>query len=111
MSLKTYNVYWSLFAQDDLHSIIEFIEIDSKQNAFKVYETIKKNCIKIEQHPNVGRIPPELKELNIETYRELIIQNWRVIYRVGNKEIFILAVIDSRRDIDDSLLRRVLNRN
>lgn len=111
MSSKTHAVIWSQFAQDDLQSIIEFIEIDNKQNAFRIFEIIKKNCIKIEQHPNVGRILPELKDINIETYRELVIQNWRVIYRVSDKEIFILAVIDSRRDIDDTLLRRVLNRN
>ena len=66
--------------------------------------------MKLELFPNAGRIPPELKAHNIDSYRELIVRHWRIIYRFLSDEINILAVIDSRRDIDDTLLERIIYR-
>jgi len=107
--MKT-KIFWSLPAQEDLESIIEYITIDSKENARALYEEIKKNCIKLEMFPETGRVPPELKAHNIESYRELIVKHWRLLYRHGNNEVNLLAVLDSRRDIDDTLLERMIKR-
>lgn len=110
MNKKTYSVLWSESAQFDLESIIDYIADESKVNAKKVFEDIKVHCLKFEDFPKIGKIPPELKNISIETYREIVVAPWRILYRVNNDEVLVLAVIDSRRDIDDTLLNRLLNR-
>ena len=72
MNNKRYLVWWSDSAQLDLESIIDYISVESKANAINIFKKIKENCIKLEQFPNVGRVPPELKEINIDSYRELL---------------------------------------
>jgi hypothetical protein len=58
--------------------------------------------------PNQGRIVPELKEQGIQTYRELIVAPWRIVYRVSDTTVFVLSVIDSRRNVEDILLDRLI---
>ena len=51
----------------------------------------------LKRFPYLGRYVPELAE---KRYRELIYQNYRIIYEVSSKEdtIFIHFIIHSRRD-------------
>lgn len=53
-----------------------------------------------------GRIVPELRARGIATYRELIVLPYRVIYRVEPREVWVVAVLDHRRDLDTLLLER-----
>ena len=55
-----------------------------------------------------GRIVPELQQIGILKYRELIYKRWRVIYKIENDKIFILVVVDSSRNIEDILFQRLL---
>ena len=110
MKTEQYTIFWTKSAQDDLESVIEYISKDSIINAKAIYEQIKSACLKLEGHPNIGRIIPELKIHNIEFYREIISSPWRIMYRVNEFEVLILAVIDSRRDITDALLARALSK-
>jgi len=60
----------------------------------------------LNQFPDRGRIVPELKAYGILSYRELIISPWRVVYRTSEQKVYVLAVIDSRRNIEDILIER-----
>ncbi|HET7500395.1 MAG TPA: type II toxin-antitoxin system RelE/ParE family toxin [Kofleriaceae bacterium] len=53
-----------------------------------------------------GRVVPELRGRGITTYRELIVMPYRIIYRVEPREVWIVAVLDHRRDLDTLLLER-----
>ena len=110
MNSSKVSVHWSRAAQGDLESIIDYIAQDSIANARNVLESIKSSSIKLGPHPFSGRVVPELQALNIESYREVIASHWRVIYRASDTEINVLAVLDSRRDLDDALLARMLRR-
>lgn len=110
MKLKRYPVYWSESAQFDLESIIDYIAAESIANARRVFAQIKEGCIKLERFPEIGKIPMELRDVNIDSYREIIVSVWKIIYRVNPESVSILAVIDSRRNRDDILLTRLLNR-
>ena len=103
-----YGVYWSPAAKDDLGEIIEYISRDSPQTGLKVLELLEKRINNLSRFPKRGRIIPELKQNNINKYRELIHTPWRVFYKIEDKQVFILAVIDGRRNIEDLLLRRQL---
>jgi toxin ParE1/3/4 len=60
--------------------------------------------------PNAGRIVPELLDRDITSYREIVKSPWRIIYKIDNKLGEVLAVIDGRRNVQDVLLRKLLNR-
>lgn len=51
---------------------------------------------------------PELVSLEIRTYHELIVRPHRLIYSVEDDRVLVLAVLDSPRDLEHLLLRRLL---
>ena len=106
---KRYKVIWSDIAGQDLERIIKYIAIDSPANALKVLAKIKKKSAALYKPPERGCIVPELQESNILQYREFIIDSWRMIYKVIWKEVFVMSVIDSRRNVEDILLDRLVN--
>ncbi|MEK6194681.1 MAG: plasmid stabilization protein, partial [Deltaproteobacteria bacterium] len=40
--------------------------------------------------------------------RELIISPWRMIYRISEMKIYVLSVLDSRQNVEDILLKRLI---
>lgn len=50
---------------------------------------------------------PELQAQGIRQYRELIIKQWRLVYRISQKSVYVLTVLDSRQNIEDILLQRL----
>jgi len=101
--MKDYKVYWTKSAKQDLREIIDYISKDSKKNALNILNRITQKASELKKMPFRCRILPELQELNIETYRELIITPWRIIFKVINNEVNVLAVLDGRRNIEDIL--------
>ena len=110
MKSAIFTIYWTAPAQEDLELIVDYIAVDNDATAFDIYSKIKNICNKLAQYPNTGRIIPELKIQNIETYRELIFNPWRIMYSINDSVVTIHAVIDSRRDVNDALLSRTLDR-
>ena len=108
MTSKKYTVYWSKIAQDDLIEIIEYISLDSQSIAEEIFEKIKKQTMKLESFPERGRIVPELDFHNINNYRELIVTPWRIIYRIEEQKVYILSMIDSRRNFEDIILKKLM---
>jgi plasmid stabilization system protein ParE len=53
-----------------------------------------------------GRVVPELRARGTTTYRELIVLPYRILYRVEEREVWIVAVLDHRRDLDTLLRER-----
>src|SRR4030042_3740038 len=107
-----YNIIWTKSAEYDLNEIINYIlSKDEINNAKKIYEKIKYRINLLNDSPEQGRIVPELQILKIKKYREIIINPWRIIYKIENRKIFILLVIDGRRNLEEILLDRILRVN
>jgi toxin ParE1/3/4 len=106
---KKYEVIWASVAQNDLARIIEYIANDSPANALKVLNKSKEKAANLHHSPKRGQIIPELLEQGIYLYRELIVVPWRLIYRAQEDKVYVLAVLDSRQNIEDILLKRVLD--
>jgi len=106
--MKRFGVEWAQPASKDLENIIDYISQDNVNTAITIFEKIKSKCNTLNQFPDRGRIVPELKAYGILSYRELIISPWRVIYRTSNQKVYVLAVLDSRRSMDDILIERFL---
>lgn len=103
-----YKIQWTQTAKKDLYEIIEYISYDNIEIAKKQYSKIKENSEKLTNFPEQGRIIPELANENINKYREIIISPWRLMYKIEKNIVFVLAVIDGRRNIEDILMKRQL---
>lgn len=104
---KSYQVLWTHTAQQDLTEIIEYIAQDSVDDALAVLFKLETKAALLITLPNRGRVVPELLHTGISQYRELISAPWRIIYRVENQRVLIMAVLDSRRDLQTVLLNRL----
>ena len=103
-----YKIIWTSVAETDLKNIIEYISVDNPQNALKILRKIKEKTLNLYTLPERGRIVPELQDQGILQYRELVIPPWRLIYRIAERKIFVLSVIDSRQNVEDILLNRLI---
>jgi toxin ParE1/3/4 len=90
------NVVWTEFALEDLKSIHEYISKDSKHYADKFVEKLVARISQLENNPHSGRIVPEF---NVETVRELIEGNYRIIYRVNSDSLGIVRIHHSARQL------------
>ena len=106
--IKKYKVIWSRTAEHDLESIIDYIAEDSPLNAKRVLTKIKSKSSVLYSYPARGRIVPELKEFNILQYREIIVDPWRIIYKITENKVIVMSVIDARRNVEDILLDRLI---
>lgn len=104
-----YNVVWASVAEKDLKKIIEYIADDSPQNALNILQKIRKQASDLYTLPERGRIVPELYDQGILQYRELIIAPWRLIFRISEQDVYVLSVIDSRRNVEDILMKRFVD--
>jgi len=103
-----YRVLWTQVAEKDLGEIIAFIAGDNPQNALHVLEKIRDKTAALSISPDRGRVVPELHSSGIFIYRELIISPWRVLYRIAESNVYITAVLDSRPNVEDILLHRLI---
>lgn len=103
-----YKVIWADTAKRDLIEIVEYIAIDSLSLAKKTANKIRRKCQTLETHPGRGRWVPELQSVGVFIYRELIEKPWRIIYRLEKETVLVIAVLDSRRDLESILLERLL---
>jgi len=107
--MKQFEVIWTKNAQFDLEQIIEYIKIDSQDVAKKIFFEIKKECENLYYFPRRKRIVPELQQIGILKYREIIYKRWRIIYKIDNTKVYVLLVVDSNRNLEDILFQRLID--
>ena len=103
---KRYEVIWAKTAENDLLKIIEYIAQNNPSNSIRILRKIKKQTDELYHSPKRCRIVPELYDQGIIQYREMVIAPWRVMYRISHDKVYVLSVLDSRRNIEDILLKR-----
>ncbi len=102
-------VRWSETSENDLKGIVDYIAVDSPSRAYEVFSDIKAKASTLHSHPDRGRIVPELQDQGITQYREIIVAPWRIIYRVSEETVYVLSVLDSRQNVEDLLLKRLIS--
>ncbi len=105
---EIYKFQWTLNAKEDLLNIVDYIKKDSLITARKVYGQIKEKAQSSNFFPLRGRVVPELLKEGITIYRELITQPYRVMYKIENDTIYVMAIFDSRQNIEELLLQKLL---
>jgi len=87
---------WTDPAVEDLQDIVDYIARDSSFYADVVAERIVLAVERLASFPRSGRIVPEADDPRI---REVIVQSYRVMYRVKQRMVQVLAVLHSARDL------------
>ena len=105
-----FEVIWTKSAQFDLELIIEYIKTDSLNIAKEIFFEIEKECKNLYHFPKRKRIVPELQQIGILKYREIIHKRWRIIYKIDNTKVYILLVADSSRNLEDILFQRLIDK-
>jgi len=91
-------IRWTKKASSHLEAIYEYIAWDSGIYAARFIKSLIKSTAKLEIMPWCGRIVPELEKYG---FREVIYQNYRIVYRIKERteDIEILAVVHCAREI------------
>ena len=105
--LETHQVLWTDTARQDLTEIIDYIAQDSVENALVILDKREAVAAQLATFPHRGRIVPELLQTGISQYREFISAPWRIVYRIESQRVLVMAVLDSRRDLQVVLLNRL----
>ncbi len=106
---KIYKVRWTSNAKEDLLNIVAYIKEDSPTIAREIYEKIKEKAHSSNLFPLRGRVVPELQKEGITMYRELMSSSWRIVYKVDNDTVYIMAIFDSRRNVEELLLQKLIS--
>lgn len=83
-------------AWDDLDTITDFIAQDSIRYAQEFSDQVFERIEGLKAHPRMGRKVPSY---NNEDFRELILNDYRIMYRIYSAtEIIILRIIHGAQD-------------
>jgi toxin ParE1/3/4 len=97
-------------AARDLEALYDYIALhDAPQKADYVLEQIAKAFSRLSEFPERGAYPKELAALGIREYREIFFKPYRIIYRIMDKDVYVLLIVDGRRDMQTLLQRRLLD--
>lgn len=101
-------VRWSVAAESGLVEIATYIGRGSLPTARAVVATLRIHADKLRDFPQLGRVVPELQRVGISEWRELIVNNYRIIYTAESGTVEVGLVADTRRDFEAILYARVL---
>jgi len=73
-----------------------------------MYAKLVEKIQSLQEFPNRGHIPPELKLLGVEDLSEISYKPYRIIYQIIKRVIFVHCVLDGRRDIQKLLQERLI---
>lgn len=94
---------WSPDAISDLHEIADFIARDKPKAARRWVQTLTVVAEQAGELPFAGRRVPEFER---EDMREMIKRGYRVMYRVSDELVEIVAVIEGHRILPADILDR-----
>lgn len=89
-------VDWSDLARDDLDALVRYISRDSAFYARRFGEKVVLATRQLKEFPESGRMIPEAED---STLREIIVQGYRLMYRLESDRVLILAVMHGSRDV------------
>ncbi|MEW6039554.1 MAG: type II toxin-antitoxin system RelE/ParE family toxin [Pseudomonadota bacterium] len=94
-------VIWTEPTLSDLDAIADYIALDNPEAARNLVQRVFEHVDHLEEHPQLGSKPPELKEWR---YRRVVESPCRIFYREDSGHVFILHVMRAERLLKPELL-------
>ena len=96
-------------AKRDLEELYEYIQTyDSPGKADAVLTQIEQALSRLSDFPERGNYPKELLALGMRSHREIHLKAYRIIYKLDSGKVYVVLIVDGRRDMQSLLLRRLL---
>jgi len=105
-------IEWTPNGVDSLNEMLECYRNSAGENvADAIYGKIMKEIELLELEGAKTKQAQELKDIGIFDVYELVINPWKVYYRVSgnNKKAYVLFVLDGRRNLEEILISKFLN--
>ena len=93
-------VVWTLNAKCQLRAAYDYIGRNSTRYAQNIVDRITRKTEPLSRLPQFGAIVPEYDD---ETIREVFEHPYRIIYRVAESQIEIVAVIHAARELPSTI--------
>jgi plasmid stabilization system protein ParE len=94
--VKKYRVEYLSIAQEDLISIVEYIQMDDPSAALAFLDEVDQTISNLETFPYMGSIPKDMRLMHLN-YRILIIGNYLVFYVLLDEIIEIRRILHGKR--------------
>jgi toxin ParE1/3/4 len=85
-------VVWTRQARDDLRRIRAYIAADAPLFAQVFVDRLTGSVTRLREFPRSGRVVPEF---DLEHIREIIVANYRIVYRVRGNTVEVTTVFHS----------------
>jgi len=105
---KIYFPVFTKFAEEDLAEILDYFVDKNPSYISKLLKRIEIRLEELRHFPQRGRVVPELEKKSITDYRELIEGNYRIIYHIKDQTVFILSIIDGRRNFEEVIVTKLM---
>jgi addiction module RelE/StbE family toxin len=89
-------VIWTDEAISDLRRIKEYIERSSPENAHRFCFELLRAPDRLKSFPRSGEVVPEF---GIESFRQVLHGNYRLLYEVREDACYIRAIVHGSRDL------------
>ena len=104
-----YVVEFSALAETDLIAIAEYVADQRDiETARRLIAKMRDRAAALSQFPLRGAQPRELEGANRAGYRQLSEGPYRIIYRIADRRVIIMMIVDGRRDMQTLLRERLL---
>ena len=87
---------WTEGAELELYEIGDYIAADNGEAAVAWIERLRERADAVARMPRSGRIVPELE---LEDVREVLVGNYRLVYRVIQDGIEVMSVFEGSRQL------------
>ncbi len=106
---EVFDITWTRTAVRDLDEVLEYLAAErGADHALELYETFRHSIASLARMPRRCRHVPELLDIGLFEYREIIKGPYRLVFRIIDQGVVILAVLDSRRDLEELLIQRAI---
>ena len=107
--MKRFQIVLSSATLSDIQGIDVWItEQEGFERSDSIVADLLESIERLSHVPNRGSILPEFEGLVYPVYRQCIRHGYRIIYRVAQNRIHVVAVIHQRRDLKSALRSRLL---
>lgn len=89
-------IIWSEPALTDIENIKDYIAKDSEFYATEFAEEVFEMVNNLAHFPSLGKMVFELQNKKV---REMLHHNYRIIYRINDVNVIVLAIVHGARDL------------
>ena len=105
--MTTRSIHYTSRAYEDLSSLLMWLADErGLEAAEKVNAMLERAISSLARMPDRGRMVPELRDRGYPDHREVIVRPYRIVYHPVGRQVWLVAILDGRRRVDQLLLER-----